>query len=74
MKKTKLEGELNDDIKSQILSIGALKRTIENVSYSIHGAEDKMWKQIKKEFPDISENCSMGIENDVVVITDRLAD
>jgi len=74
MTKTALKGDLNTDIKQQMESMASLRKTIESISHSIYEQECRMWEQLRKENPKMSDNVSASIEDGVVVIKDRKAD
>ena len=74
MKKTELEGEVLKEVKLQLDQINGIKKSVENLSMSGYELERKMWKYIRKEFPDMSDNCSLETKDEKIIFTDRLSD
>lgn len=74
MKKVILEGEFAEEVKKQHEQVIALRNSIENLSTSVFNVESNMWKHIKKEFPDISTNCTLRLEENKLILIDRFAD
>jgi len=74
MKKIKLEGEFCNEVKLQLEQIDALNGSIRNISQDVRKIERKMWDYVKKEMNEISDNCTLKIENDEVIFTDRMSD
>jgi hypothetical protein len=73
MKKIKLEGDFVEEIVKQMDQVNAYKNAISTISLAMYTAEKKMWEHLKKEMPDISDNCSLSNENGCVMLIDRLA-
>ncbi len=74
MKKTSIEGELREEVQKQLDEISSQRKAVYAINAYVYEIEGRMWKQIKKEFPDISENTTITSVDDTIVLTDRLAD
>jgi len=74
MKKITIEGEAGDEIKKQLTQVDSLLSTINDMSQTRHELARRMWEQVKKEYPDTSDNCSLSIVDGKVVLLDRLRD
>jgi len=74
MKKITIEGEIGAEIKKQLTQVDSLLSTINDMSQTRHELAKRMWAQVKKEYPDTSDNCSLSIEDGKVLLVDRLGD
>lgn len=74
MKKTQLEGDLLTETKKQLDVVNSNKRMVEELAHSSFMAEKKLWQHIRKEFPNMSENCSLEQKGDDIFLIDRLND
>ena len=75
MKNVKLEGEFLVEVSKQIDAIDGMRKTIEDLSNTKLQLEKIMWKHIKKEYPELSDNCSISkIDIGEVLIVDRMSD
>jgi hypothetical protein len=75
MKRTILTGEKAIETKKQLEDINAINASIKTLSTSVYKTEKKLWEFLKKEIPNMSENCTICINDDGdVVFTDRLSD
>lgn len=74
MKRTIIDGEVGQEIKSQLDQVEALKRTIASISQTIYELENRIWEHVRKEYPNISKNSTISIVEGRVLLTDRLDD
>jgi len=74
MKRIIIEGEVGEEIKKQMNQINSLSKAMEDMAVTKYELEKRIWEQAKKEFPDISNNCTISIIDDVVLLLDRLKD
>ena len=75
MKNVKLQGEFLVEVSKQIDAIDGMRKTIEDLSNTKLQLEKIMWKHIKKEYPELSDNCSISkIDIGEVLIVDRISD
>jgi hypothetical protein len=73
MKKIKLEGEFVEEIAKQMYQVNAYKNAISSITLAMYTVEKRMWEHLKKEMPNISNNCSLTNENGSIMLIDRLA-
>lgn len=74
MKTIQIEGELLTEVKKQLDTINSGKRMVDELANTTFHAEKKLWQHMRKEFPDMSENCSLDTRGDDIFLIDRLRD
>jgi hypothetical protein len=74
MKRIIIDGEVGEELKKQMNHLDALSKGMEDLALMKHELGTRMWKQIRKEYPDISENCSLSIIDGTALLVDRLND
>lgn len=72
MKQIKIKGKLKKDLKQQLDRINANKSAMGALAESTHRMEKKLWRQIMREFPGMSEHGNLKSEDGKLILTDRL--
>jgi hypothetical protein len=74
MKRIIIEGDVGEEVKKQMNYLDALSRAMEDMAMTKHELGKKMWEQVRKEYPDISDNCNLSIIDGVALLVDRIKD
>jgi hypothetical protein len=74
MRKILIEGESKIEYEKQINRVNAIHSEIIDLAETKRNLEKKMWDQLRKEFPDQSNNCTLSNESGDLIFIDRLKD
>ena len=72
MIRTEIKGKLKNTIKGKLFSIKAKKAMVDTLSKMIMKEEEALWKLLRKEFPESSNDCSLKESKKGIFHTDRL--
>jgi len=74
MKRIIIDGEVGEEVKKQMIHLDALSQAMNDMAMTKHELGKRMWEHIRKEYPDISDNCNLSIIDGVALLVDRLKD